>query len=107
MLNRFKALQLLAECTGDDIWPPNYCNQQQIPTVWIDELRDCYESGFESDSLTIYREGRTLNQFDGIRDVDLACKLGEFLGIDVTPLCHQAWSRSHLVSQIQEAVEEG
>ena len=106
-MNRLKALDLLAECTGDDIWSIDHCQRSGIPDAWLRELSDCFESGFDSDSNTIYLpNNQQTNQFEGIRDVDLAIKLGEFLEIDVERLRSQAWSRADLVRQIQEEVEE-
>ena len=84
------------------------CNpHKQSNNWWTDELTDCYESNFSRDEETIYvQEGRT-NQYEGIRDVDLAMKLGEFLGVDVAELQQVALSRRDLVSRIREAFEEG
>ena len=39
-------------------------------------------------------------------DVDLAAKLGEFLGVDVAALSDLTLSRGHLVRSIREAVDE-
>ncbi len=103
---RLNALMLLSECSGDDIWSPEHCRQRGVPPDWIEELRDSYESGFERDSETIYLEDRVTNQYHGLRDVDLAIKLGEYLGIDVQTLISNAASRRHLVRLIREAIEE-
>ncbi|MFK7736700.1 MAG: hypothetical protein AB8B50_11755 [Pirellulaceae bacterium] len=101
------ALQLLAECTGDDIWSLEYCRARKVPELWIDELSDCYESSFEDDRQTIYVERQRTNQYEGIRDVDLALKLGEFLGVETSELSELSLSRVDLVRSIQEAAEEG
>jgi hypothetical protein len=106
VLNRLKALTLLSECTGDDIWSVEHCRLRGIPEAWIDELSDCYESGFRSHSQTIFYENRLVNQYHGIRDVDLAIKLGEHLGVDVQELLAHAASRARLVSAIREAILE-
>jgi hypothetical protein len=92
--------------TCDDLWSPEYCRQQRIPEVWIDELCDCFESGFDHDLQTIYVDGQPTNQYLGIRDVDLALKLGHFLGVPVSRLKAQSLSRSGLVTAIQQAAEE-
>jgi|688.fasta_scaffold00145_5 hypothetical protein len=105
-MDRLRALILLKECTGDDLWSPEYCRQQRIPEVWIDELCDCFESGFDHDLQTIYVDGQPTNQYLGIRDVDLALKLGHFLGVPVSRLKAQSLSRSGLVTAIQQAAEE-
>jgi hypothetical protein len=101
------ALQLLAECTGDDIWSLEHCRTRQVPELWIKELGDCFESGFEDDRQTIYVERQHTNQYEGVRDVDLALKLGEYLGVETHGLAERAFSRADLVRSIQEAAEEG
>ena len=106
MLNRLKALTLLSECTGDDIWSIEHCRARGVPEMWIEELADCFESGFRSDAQTIYVERRVVNQYQGIRDIDLALKLGEYLGVAVGELHAISASRSRLVSAIREAVLE-
>ncbi|MEQ1825842.1 MAG: hypothetical protein ABL921_07835 [Pirellula sp.] len=105
-MNRSTALLLLSECTGDDLWSIEHCRQRQIPAAWIAELTDAYESGFQSDDSTIYFRGEVVNQFEGIRDVDLACKLGHFLGLNVRRLSATHFSRSALVRAIREAIDE-
>jgi hypothetical protein len=106
-MNRSQALMLLTECTGDDIWSIEYCRQRNISDAWIVELRDAYESGFASDDQTIYYRNEVVNQFEGIRDVDLACKLGQLLKVDVANIVAKSFSRASVVRQIREAVEEG
>ena len=97
----------LSECTGDDIWSIEYCRKRRIPQLWIDELRDAYESGFESDNQTIYYCNEVVNQFEGIRDVDLACKIGQYLKLKVARIVERQISRSAVVRAIREAIEEG
>ena len=106
MLNRLKALTLLSECTGDDIWSEEHCRLRGVPDAWIEELVDCFESGFRSDRQTIYLDRRVINQYQGVRDVDLAMKLGEYLGIPVAELEAVSATRARLVSAIREAVLE-
>ncbi len=106
-VNRLKALLLLSECTGDDIWSLEYCRQRGIPEAWIEQLTDCYESGFQDDAQTIYFMGEITNQFEGIRDVDLAVNFAKFLGIDVSQYGPFASTRAELVQNIQDAAEEG
>lgn len=105
-MNRIRALTLLSECTGDDIWSLEHCRQRQVPEDWIEELSDCYESGFESDSQTIYVQDQVTNQYHGIRDVDLAQKLGRCLGLPVEQLRSSASTRRGLVRSLQDAAEE-
>lgn len=105
-LSRLRALTLLDECTGIDIWPLDHCRQRGVPEEWIDELADAFESGFQRDEETIYLQQRVVNQFHGISDLSLAMKLGTFLGIDVTRATSNAFSRTAIVRAIKEAVEE-
>lgn len=97
----------LSECTGDDIWSIDYCRQRQIPPAWVNELCDAYESGFESDKQTIYFRNEVVNQFEGIRDVDLACKIGQYLKVNVARIVERQVSRAAVVREIREAIEEG
>lgn len=106
ILNRLKALILLSECTGDDIWSIEHCQLRGVPSSWVEELSDCYESGFHHQAQTIFVENKVVNQYHGIRDVDLAIKLGEFLGVSVHDLIATTASRSRLVTAIRDAVVE-
>ncbi len=106
-VNRSQALKLLTECTGDDIWSVEYCRKRQIPEDWIGELQDAYESGFESKDQTIYYRNEVVNQFEGIRDVDLACKIGHLLKVNVSRIVEQQNSRVGVVREIREAIEDG
>jgi len=106
-MDRTLAIELLYECTGDDLWPREYCLKRGVPEVWIDELQDGFESSFRTDSQTIYLGQQRVNQFEGVRDVDLACKLGEYLGVDVARILEAIWSRAAIVRTIREEVEEG
>lgn len=106
-MERLLALSLLQECTGDDIWSADYCRERRVPEAWIEELLACFESGFRSNLQTIYLADRLINQYEGIRDVDLACKLGDWFGVDVERLISTSGSRAMIVRAIQEVVEEG
>jgi hypothetical protein len=106
-MNRSLALQLLSECTGDDIWSIEHCRHRRVPAAWTEQLRDAYESGFNSVDSMIFYHGELINQFEGIRDVDLACKIGDFLGLNVKRICESHYSRSSVVRAIREAIEEG
>ena len=106
MLTRLEAQILLSECTGRDIWPVHLCRQKGIPEQWIDQLADCFESGFARDSQTIYYDETPVNQFHGIQDLHLAHKLGEFLGIDTATVTACVLGREAEVRAIQEAVDE-
>lgn len=104
--HRLHALQLLVECTGDDIWSLEHCRLRGLPAAWIEELGDAFESGFDRPSDTIYVGENVVNHYQGLRDVDIARKLGEFLGVDVAMLESRSVSRRHLVQAIREAVED-
>jgi hypothetical protein len=106
MLTALKAQILLSECTGDTIWPIDMCHSKGIPESWIAELADVYESGFRSDDQTIHHAGRVVNQFEGVRDIDLAVRLAEFLGVDAGPYLAASLSRAAVVHALKEAVEE-
>ncbi len=106
-MHRLKALDLLAECTGDHIWSEDYCRRRGVPEAWIHDLADCFESNFFRDTETIYASDGPTNQYHGVRDVDVAIRLGETLGIDIEHLRCLAFSRAALVQAIREAVEEG
>jgi hypothetical protein len=105
-MDRIRARLLLEECTGDDLWSLEYCRQQRIPESWIEEMGDCFESGFRSDRETIYYQEQVVGQYEGVRDVDLACRLAQCLGVDPGPLEQQAWDRRDLVRRLKEAVDE-
>jgi hypothetical protein len=107
MLHRMLALSMLSECSGDDLWSVEYCRQRGVPEAWIEELTDGFESNFAIESRTIYVENRRVNQYEGIRDVDLACKLGEYLGVDTSGLLARHLHRRQFVAAVREAVEEG
>jgi hypothetical protein len=105
-MDRTWMLNLLTECTGDDIWPLDYCRQRRIPENWIDELRDAYETGFDSPTNMIFFRGEIVNQFEGIRDVDIASKIAANWPLPIGKLAETAWSRADLVNKIKEAIEE-
>ena len=107
MLSRMRALALLSECTGADIWPVDYCREQGVPAEWIEELADAFESGYARQSDTIYYADSPVNQFHGVADLDLALRLGAVLGVDVERVTAIALSRNAKVRAIKEAVEEG
>ena len=106
MISRVKARMLLAECRGDEIWSSQLCRQKGVPAAWIEELADCYESGFNSDRETIYENGQVTNQYSGVRDLVLARRLAEFLGVDAVRATEFALGREAEVRALQEAVDE-
>ena len=106
MLNRLKALMLLSECNGRDIWPVELCRQKGIPEPWIEELTDCFESGFATLLQQIHVDSGLVNQFYGVADLQLAFKLGEYLGVDTQRATETALGREAEVRAIREAVED-
>ena len=106
MISRVKARMLLSQCRGDEIWAPQTCREQGVPESWIEEMSEAYESGFRHDRETIYENGEVTNQYFGVRDLHLAHRLAEFLGVnakDVTALCIGSLAE---VRALQEAVDE-
>ncbi|MCC9600790.1 hypothetical protein LOC67_09455 [Stieleria sp. JC731] len=106
MTARHLLLALLAECTGDDIWSVQHCRSRRVPEPWIAEFADALESGFEHDEETIYTDDGVVNQFHGVRDVDLAIRIAKELGIQIDSHEIARHSRARLVQYIKNAVEE-
>jgi len=106
-MNRSHLLNLLSQCTGDEIWSLEYCRRFRIPEAWIEECMDAYESGFDKHSNTIYYRDRVVNQFEGVRDVDIACMIAKQLGVNPQRLIETSYSRTDLVNKIRESIEEG
>jgi hypothetical protein len=104
---RHRLLSWISECTGDTIWPLDHCQRRGVPPDWIERLSDAFESSFDRDSDTIYFDEHRINQFHGLRDVDLAQVIAVQLGLDLARLKAQSFSRTDLVRRIHEAIEEG
>jgi hypothetical protein len=107
VIPRHRALALLSECTGDEIWSIEHCRAAGVPDAWIDSLSDAFESGFRSDRETIYVENGKTNQYHGVRDVDLALKLADLLGLDATRIAASTPHRRSIVVAIKNAIMEG
>lgn len=107
MIPRHRLLSLLAECTGDEIWSVQHCRARRIPETWIEQLSAAYESGFRRDSQTIYTDDGVTNQYHGIRDVDLAIRLADSMGIRVDTNALARFGRARLVQAIKDAVMNG
>lgn len=107
MIRRDRALAILDECTGDEIWSVDRCRLRGVPEAWVEELADALESGWDDDRQTIYVGDRPTNQYHGVRDVDLAKRAAEALGMDVERIADRAWDRRDLVRRVKEAVVEG
>ncbi|MFK8110792.1 MAG: hypothetical protein AB8B91_01240 [Rubripirellula sp.] len=104
---RHRALALLTKCTGDEIWSPTHCREVGVPEAWIEKLSDTFESGFQSNTQTIYVEEGLTNQYHGVRDVDLAMELARSLGIDLDRAIATASSRQAVVAAIKQAMMDG
>ncbi len=105
-LTKPKAMMLLLKCKGDEIWSEPVCRREGIPEIWIEELKDGFESGFDSDRNTIYESGRMVNQFGGVQDLHLAYKLAEFIGIDWKQVTATAIGRAAEVHALKDALDE-
>jgi len=97
---------LLLKCDGDEIWDEERCEREGVPRVWVDELLENFESGYDSDRNTIYVENKMVNQYRGILDLHLAYKLAEFLGIDWKRATASALSRRAEVGAIIAELDE-
>ena len=104
---RDRLLAILDECTGDDLWSVQHCRLRRVPEAWIEELADAFESGFRDDSQTIYEGKQTTNQYHGVRDVDLATRAAESLGMDVDRITATALTRQGVVQAIKQAIMDG
>lgn len=104
---RHRALALLAKCTGDEIWSLDTCRAEGVPPNWVEELADTFESGFQTDRQTIYVEGAITNQYHGVRDVDLAIRIGRSIGLDIGRITATTIGRRSIVQAITDAVMEG
>lgn len=105
-MNPISAQMLLLKCHGDEIWPEDVCLSEGIPQAWIDELVEQYESGFDTDQNTIYKDGAVVNQFRGVSDLLLAYKLADYIGIDWRRETGHIVSRIGKVRALKEALDE-
>lgn len=103
-LPRDRALAILDECRGDEIWSIEHCRERGVPEIWIEELSDTFESGFNRNSETIYWKGNVTNQFHGVHDVALATRVAQSMGIDVDRVTAMVLGRMAMVRAIKEAV---
>ena len=106
IMSLLQALNLLAECVGDEIWSVEVCRRHGVPEEWIGELADCFESGFVTDNQTIYEQNEVVNQYHGVRDLDLAFKIAELFGINAPQATSLAIGRRAQLVAIREAIEE-
>ena len=106
-LPRHQALAILTHCVGNEIWSVGHCREAGVPEAWIEELTDVFESGFQTDSQTIYVGNNVTNQYHGVRDLDLAIQIARTLGLDVDRLKATALGRPAVVQAIKDAVMDG
>lgn len=106
VLPRDRVLALLDECTGDHVWSIEHCRRRGLPADWIEELADAYESGFQRDTETLYTDAGVTNQYHGVRDFDLAVRLGRLLGVDVERVLDTQRTRASVVSEIKRSYDD-
>jgi hypothetical protein len=92
---------------GNEIWSASHCRDAGVPEVWIEELSDVFESGFQTDSQTIYVGNDVTNQYHGVCDLDLALQIARSLGLDVDRVTATALGRVAVVQAIKDAVMDG
>jgi hypothetical protein len=105
-MDPIKAQMLLLKCRGNEIWNDETCQQEGIPESWIAELRDRFESGFDSDRNSIYVDGKLVNQYEGVSDLQIAYKLAEYLGINWQQVTNTAIGREAQVAALQAELDE-
>jgi hypothetical protein len=103
-LPRHRALAILEECRGDEIWSMEHCRQRGVPEVWVEELADTFESGFNRDSQKIYWKGNVTNQYHGVHDVVLAIQVAKSMGLDVDRVTATALGRKAIIQTIKQAL---
>lgn len=54
----------------------------------------------------IYFAEKLINQFEGVRDVDLACRIAAALGLNVAKIVSASANRADCVIKIKELLEE-
>lgn len=117
-LPRHRALAILIECNGDHIWSVDHCRRRGLPEDWIVRFADAHESGYRSDSETIYVDGPSspdgtvqsqhmTNQYHGVHDLLLAMEIGRTFGVDVDTIANQIPGRQRVVEAIKRVIEEG
>ncbi len=106
-LSRARALAILSKCFGNEIWSIETCLSEGVPQDWIEDLADAFESGFQFDRQTIYVGDSATNQYHGVRDIDLAIRLGKVLGINVDRATDTNFRCRAIVQSIKDAVIDG
>ncbi|TWU05975.1 hypothetical protein [Stieleria varia] len=106
-LPRHRALALLSECTGDDIWNVQHCRDRGVPEQWVSELATAFESGFRSDSETIYLDDGVTNQYHGVHDLALAIRIAQSMGMNIDHREVNRLGRRGTVQSIRDAIMDG
>ena len=70
-------------------------------------MSDAFESGYRSDHETIYVSDRATNQYHGVRDLDLAMRLGQTMGLDVERVTASVLGRRAMVEALKQAIMDG
>ena len=104
---RDRALALLSQCRGDEIWSVQHCRDHGVPEAWIADLADAFESGYRTDVETIYVGATSTNQYHGVRDLDLAIRLAESMGLQVDRITANILGRRAMVQAIKQALFDG
>lgn len=105
-MDKIRAELLLHKCRGDEIWSLEVCQSEGIPQLWIEELQNCFESGFDSDRNVIYEEGKLVNQFHGLSDLMIAYRLAEYLGINTERVRQTTVGRLAQVEALKAELDE-
>ena len=106
MINQLNALALLQECRGDEIWSLEHCENAGVPMEWVEQLAACFESGFDRQTNLIYEQTGLTNQYHGIRDLDLAYRIAEYLGYNCDSIRSLVFDRRRQVHAIKQMIEE-
>jgi len=106
MFDRYSAELLLTRCRGDEVWPLDHAREMGVPESWLNELLDCYESGFDSNQNTLYTDSGLVNQYHGIADLDVAYRAAEYLGIDTEQIRRLPLSRRGQVDRLKAELDE-
>ena len=105
-MDRIKAAMLLLKCRGDEIWSLEVCKAEGLPANWIEELQDCFESGFDTDQNKIYYENKLVNQFQGLPDLLIAYRLADYLGINTQLIRNSTIGRTQQVRAMIAELDE-
>jgi hypothetical protein len=106
MISEINALALLELCRGDEIWSIEYCRDAGVPEPWVLEMSDVFESGFDSERSKIYETGELRNHYEGVRDLELAYQIANFLKYDTSEIRLTVLDRRRQVAAIKQLIHE-